>query len=214
MAITNRPEILALEARIRLAKNNVISEASAYKPQIYLEGKYQRSYPSFQDSLGDFFGSAPVSSSDGIFDGWDMNSSIGLFMQWSLYNGKSTQANVAKARALQYQQQNSLRQTELEIRYQLESSLLRLNDSSLLASTRLKNVDIAQESLRMAQAGFKQGVNTSLDVLSSELDVNQSRLLYLQSVHDYHISKLQLARTIGVLGEEPIPVDTDNLVTK
>ena len=213
-AITQHPDLMISETYIRLAKDNVVSNMSGNRPRLYLEGKYQRIYPETAKNFEEFeklfpsggsFGSSS-GEDDMFFAGTDRAASVGLFLQWPLYTGKSTEAKVARAKANLYQQQNNQRKLEQAIQFDLESWLLSLNDSAALVEAQVGNVDNAKEALRLAQAGFKQGTQTSLDVITSELNLTDAQTNYAQAVHAYHVSILNLAKAIGVIGESEIPV--------
>ena len=65
-----------------------------------------------------------------------------------------------------------------------------------------KNVEQAQESLRIAQLSFSEGLVTSLDVIAAEATLTQVKTNYSQALYDYVISMAELDKAIGIGWDE------------
>lgn len=215
LAILKRPDLLMGEANIRLAKDNVEAEKAGYRPKVYLQGLYQRSYPGYSAGFTDFFaggdentepdtdnGGAPGSLGD---KEWERTMSGGLVVEWAVFDGFATAGRVAVAKAQLRQEEVLLRKAEEQVQLEVTQALLRLNNSEKFVESQSGTVTNAQEALRLAQVGFREGTITSLDVIAAELALSQARSDYLQAVHDYELSKLTLNAAIGTIGEQAIP---------
>jgi len=197
-AMTRRADLLIGEAQVRLLKDNVESERSEDRPKVFLQGEYTRSYPGFTS----FIPGQPST--------WDRTMNGGLVMEWPVFDGFRTAGRVAQAKARQQQEEVSLRRTEELVQFQVKQSLLNLIDSQEYVRSQEGNVATAEESLRLSRVNYREGSGTSLDVITAEAGLAQAKSDYISAVHAYDVSKLQLLSSIGVIGEEPIPMRTEN----
>ena len=71
-----------------------------------------------------------------------------------------------------------------------------------------RQVDSAQEALRLAQANLRVGTQLTLDVLQAEDALSQARLRYAQAVVRYDQSQVNLLAAVGLL--EPAALSIPN----
>jgi len=195
-AMTKRADLLIGEAQVRLMMDNVANEQSQDRPKVYLQGEYTRSYPGFASFL-----TGPT---------WDRTMNGGIVVAWPFFDGFKTAGRVAQAKAKQQQEEVSLRRSEELVQFQVKQSLLNLTDSAEYVRSQEGNVATAEESLRLSRVNYREGSGTSLDVITAESGLAQARSDYISAVHAYDVSKLELLSSIGVIGEEPIPILTEN----
>ncbi|MCJ7813282.1 TolC family protein [bacterium] len=62
-----------------------------------------------------------------------------------------------------------------------------------------ESVALAKEALRLANLMYDEGASTQLDVLNSQLALNQSRLNYVSSLYEYQMARYQLRKVTGTL---------------
>ena len=60
-----------------------------------------------------------------------------------------------------------------------------------------KNLEYAQENFKMAQLRYKEGITTSLELMSAEIALQQVQSKYIQSLNDYDVVVLQLIYSTG-----------------
>ncbi len=94
------------------------------------------------------------------------------------------------------QQERSLRDT---IDAQIRSSMLDVQAADELVKVAQSNVQLAQQELSDEQDRFKAGVDDSLPVVDAEADVASAQAQLVQSLYQYNVAKLQLARNTGVV---------------
>jgi outer membrane protein TolC len=94
------------------------------------------------------------------------------------------------------QQEHSLRDT---IDAQIRSSMLDVHAADELVKVAQSNVQLAQQELSDEQDRFKSGVDDSLPVVDAEADVTSAQAQLVQSLYQYNVAKLQLARNTGVV---------------
>ncbi len=181
-ALDHRPELLQAERQVGVAKANVKVASSGYKPEASVFGNYGWHDSTFSDDV------------DNSRDGW----TVGARMTWAIFDGMLTHGRVAQARA-QLQEANldyadTRRQVELEVRQAYSDYLQTLE----LLEAQKKTVEEAEESLRLAEARFRAGTGTQLDVLSAQTALTDARSNEVQALHDYNVALATLERVTGM----------------
>jgi outer membrane protein len=181
-ALERRPELLQAERQVSVAKANVQVASSGYKPQASVFGSYGWHDDTFSDDISS------------TREGWV----IGGNVSWALFDGMLTHGKITQARA-QLQEANldyadTRREVELEVRQAYSDYLQTLE----LIEAQKKTVEEAQESLRLAEARFRAGTGTQLDVLSAQTALTDARSNEIQALHDYNVVIATLERVTGM----------------
>ncbi|HVM60217.1 MAG TPA: TolC family protein [Verrucomicrobiae bacterium] len=177
-----RPELISADRQISVARANVQVASSGYKPQASVFGNWGWHDYTFSDDPG-------VTRS-----GWILGANI----NWALFDGMLTHGKITEARA-QLQEANldyadTRRQVELEVRQAYSDYLQTLE----LIEAQKKTVEEAEESLRLAEARFRAGTGTQLDVLSAQTALTEARSNEIQALHDYNVAIATLERATGM----------------
>src|SRR4030042_4561435 len=72
------------------------------------------------------------------------------------------------------------------------------------------NLERAQEGLRLAEVGYREGVRTQVEILDARAALTLARSLYYEAIYTHNIAKLNLKRAMGVL-HEPAADDLDEV---
>ena len=181
-ALDRRPELLQAERQIGVAQANVKVASSGYKPEASVFANYGWRNTTFSDQV------------DELRDGW----TLGGRLNWALFDGMLTHGRVTQARAL-LQEANldyadTRRQVELEVRQAYSDYLQTLE----LIEAQKKTTEQAEESLRLAEARFRAGTGTQLDVLSAQTALTDARSNEVQALYEYNVAIAKLERVTGV----------------
>jgi len=57
----------------------------------------------------------------------------------------------------------------------------------------------ANEAVRMAEAGYKEGVTTNIELIDAQQGLDGVRLNHARALFDYQVSLAKLANAVGVL---------------
>lgn len=101
--------------------------------------------------------------------------SVGVFMSWNLFDGG---ASIARQKEAFYQYQRAEAGAEaglLRAPTELDLWRRRYAYNASLYQARLRAVDSARESVRLARLGYNEGTRTNTDVLDAELDLFRAR---------------------------------------
>jgi outer membrane protein TolC len=100
-------------------------------------------------------------------------------------------------------QLTSLRQQEASLRVtidaQIRSSMLDVDAANQLVQVSQSNVTLAQQALSDAHDRFAAGVDDNLPVVDAEATLASAQSQLIQSLYQYNVAKLQLARNTGVI---------------
>jgi outer membrane protein len=186
--------------------NAILAQALAVRPEI-LEMQYGRMMASelIKMAKAEYL---PVVSFGGAFnswsdrfnlrkDNWDTFYSVNLVLIVPIFNGLSQAAKVGEAKAalkrLEYGEQGLLEMIKLEVR----EAVLGLEQARESLSSQEKNVEQAEETVRIAELSFSEGAATSLDVSSAHVALSQARTIHSQALYDYAIALAQLEKAVG-----------------
>ncbi len=188
VARERRPELRDLRHRLAIAGELVTVARAGDKPRLDLNGVYGREEIETPDNRNDA-------------NRWE----VGLTFSWPLFDGLKTRGRVQQAKsdlaALRIDEQLLLDSVALEVRetidrMQVAIELVRALDDTVTQADRL---------LRLAEKGFEYGVKIRLEVDDAELNLRQARSSLAQARRDYLVAGIDLARAMGILGEETFP---------
>jgi outer membrane protein len=181
-ALVKRPELSQLNYQKKMAGQMLKLARASRLPSLAVSGTYNFWADKFNFEK----------------DTWQNYYSVNLALSVPLFNGFSTSAKVAQSKAtireLDLTTQGFLDMVEFEV----SQALLKLNEAKESLLSQEKNVEQAEESLRIAELNFSEGMATTLDVSSVQAALTQAKTNYSQALFDYVISLAQLDKAMGV----------------
>jgi len=180
-AVANRPELQAAAKRTGAARQQIKVAQAGNLPILSAFAGYQVADSAFGSDLND------------TVNGW----LVGGRVRWDLFDGLRTRGQIAQARAQEQQAEldsADIRRTiELEVRQAYADYLQAFE----MFATQKKTVEVAEESLRLANARFQAGTDTQLDVLSAQTALTEARSNEIQALYDYNVADAALERATG-----------------
>ena len=180
-AIARRPELRQAEKLTAASAEEVKIAKAGYQPELSAFGGYRLYDSTFSDNI------------DETVNGW----LVGVRASWPLFDGMLTRGKVTQARAKQSQAGFDLADTrrsiELEVRQAYSDYLQALE----LLEAQKKTVEQAEESIRLAEARYRAGTGTQLDVLSAQTALTEARSNEVQALYDYNVALANLERSTG-----------------
>jgi len=176
----NNPDLKKSAQFKEQARLSIDSAAGSYLPEISVQGSYGYRQ---RDT-----GAPPLSG-----DEW----MAGVFLEWSLFEGGITRAQVAKARARYREVEWNDKAVRDQVRVDLSQALGDIHTAlaSIRSSKRL--VEAQDESYKATMEFYKRGKATYIEVLSAETDLTQAQAAYVRSVGDYQAASARLDRVTG-----------------
>lgn len=183
-ALRNRPEVSQLNYQKQMAEETVKLARAADFPTVALSGTYNF----WADKL------------NFQKDTWQSFYAINLVMNVPIFNGFSASARVAQSKAMIRELELTRKGLEETVGFEVRRAILNLKEAKESLLSQEKNVEQAQESLRIAELNFSEGLATTLDVSSAQAALSQAKTNYTQALYDYGVSLAQLDKAMGVGG--------------
>ncbi len=130
--------------------------------------------------------------------GWSVDNSLGLNLNWTLYDGGAAQANYRQAKQRAQENRFVFAQRRDSIRQDVENSFYELEKNNRNILTTSREVVSARESLRLARLRFQAGVTTQREVVDNQRDLTQAEVRYSSAISDYNKRLIELSRRTGL----------------
>ena len=182
-ALTSKPELKAMELRVKAGESSVNIAKAAWYPQIALFADYNFANPNqrIQPSKAEFIGT------------WD----IGISLSYDIWNWNTTSLQTEQARESYYQAVEGKKQLENTIELETKQSFLNLTRSIKKIDISKETVEQAKENRRVTNEKFKAGTAINSDLLDSETSLLQAEINYYTALSDYKIAYAKLQYSIG-----------------
>lgn len=184
------PELIALAYRDRQDYQNLQNQAVGFKA-IHQAYRSQR-WPTL--SFSGYYGTQTVSalSTHGVMMAQG-TLSFPIFREAGLRGGED--ASEAQLEAVNA----DLASLQQQIEAQLRSAMLDVSASRQLVDVAQSNVDLATRALSDESDRVKAGVDTNLPLVTAQASLTAAENSLVESIYQYNVSKLGLARAAGVL---------------
>ena len=142
---------------------------------------------------------ANYSVDDDFEDDFDISDqySVGLNLQWRLYDGGAARAAAEQEEIDAEISETNFADQRNQIRFAVEQAYFQLESNQNNISTATREVELAQESLRLARLRFQSGVGTQTDVIDAQTRLTTARGNLLSSIIDYNQSFADLQRQVS-----------------
>lgn len=125
---------------------------------------------------------------------------FGIFgMQWTLFSGLDTRAQVSQARLKVEQLQEQHRDLNDQVRLDVQNAYLKVKQTADQIRTTEKAVKQAEENLRLNEERYKEAVGTATDVIDADTLLTRTRVNYWTAVYDHQMAKAELLWAMGAI---------------
>jgi outer membrane protein len=128
---------------------------------------------------------------------FDASWTVGLSLNWSLFDGGGRIARYQEAKANVEGARARVKSTELDIIQNLEQAEIAVEEAQERIQAAQTLVASAQENFRLAQGRFDAGVGTILELTDAQLALTQAQNTESQALADYRIALARLDRAVG-----------------
>ena len=209
LAVERRPDLEQAHLNIELRKIDKNISRSDYLPHLstFANFSYIGSVPdsrTFTTSDSDDPFSFSVGENDFFSSSyWQPSVNVGFRMTWNLFNGFRTSAQVQQRQIAVERAKIELTQLQQSVRLEVETALRNLETAQQRIRSQQKNVVNAELNYTYASTRLHEGVATPLEERDASDQLDQSRLNYLQAVHDYLVARSAFETAMGVpLGQQ------------
>jgi len=185
LALQHRPEFMALQNQIYITRKGISIARSNFLPKMFFQTDYsylamKNDFKLAQDDFSKGFTSA-------------------ISLQIPLFTGFRNSKQYQKAKLDHNIMLDTEKQLNDIIMAEVEVSYNKYGEAKEKFIAAEHSVGLATEALRLANMMYKEGANTQLDVLNSQLALRQSRLNYVTSIYEYQMARYQLRKGAGLL---------------
>ena len=191
-AYRNRPDLLGREFDIKRQKELLNIARSQYFPIVsgYYSSTWARPDPhSMMEIEWGHAWQAGIRASVPIFDG---------FMR---------EGQVVAQKARLKQGQIDLIDAEETTLFELTKAQLSIENAAEFIESQKLNLNRAQEGLRLAEVGYREGTNTQVEMIDAQAALTTARANHYQAVYSHIIAKLDLQKAMGtfVMAGQDLP---------
>ena len=185
----NRPDILAADYQVKIAKAQEDIAGAGNKPKVNAE--VSRS----------FAGEKPFGSDTKQTDFYYTQNTwyMGLGMSWNIFDNNVTQAKVKQSEAATLKAEENAKSLRENSDLEVRTAYLNLNAAAQSIDTAKVAVEKAKEDYKIAQVRYTAGVGTNLDVMDAESKLTTAQSNYYNALYQYNSSKADLDRAMGIM---------------
>ena len=184
VAMENRPELKLLDNALDLSRQSTKLVRAAFLPQIILTGGYMASNPN-------------------LFNGFERKLSgvwnVGVVVRVPLWNWMEGTYKVRASKIASSIVQLERDEISEKIELQVSQCKFKVNEANRRLTLARKNVENAEENLRCANVGFKEGVLQTTDVMAAQTAWLQAQSQKIDAEIDVRLSQVNLKKALGVL---------------
>lgn len=180
-ALDKRSDLKAAGERIVQQEHVVTQTRGKYFPRLYAQG-------------GHFF-----QQNDSLLHGSQWFAIFG--MQWTLFSGLDTRAQVAQAKLRVNQLEEQHKDLDAQVRLDVQNAYLKVQETADRIRTTQTAVTQAQENLRLNEERYQESVGTATDVIDADTLLVRTRVNYWTAFYDHQMAKAQLLWSMGAINE-------------
>ncbi len=188
-ALLQRPELNQLMFQRRMAAEMVKIARAAGLPSVAIGGAYN-----FWANQFNFRNK-----------NWESYYTVSLNLTVPIFNGFAIDAQVGQSKALLKELEWAQKGLSEAIRFEVEQAVLNYRQAKESLASQEKNVEQAQEAMRIAELNYSEGLATNLDVSTAQVALSQAKTNLSQALYDCVISLAQLEKAIGDGTEDKQP---------
>ena len=184
MAMENRPELKLLQNSVDMSRQATKVVRAAYLPQVVLTGGYLATNPN-------------------VYNGFERNLSgvwnVGVMVRVPLWNWMEGTYKVRASKIATSMAELEKDDIREKIELQVSQSQFKVKEANRRLAMATKNVENAEENLRCANVGFKEGVIPTTDVMAAQTAWLQAKSQKIDAEIDVKLSQINLKKALGVL---------------
>ena len=178
LGLAKRPELHQLQFTEDAAKKQVDVAKTRNRPALSFFSNYQLDHNERLEEMNRI---------------WN----LGFALNVPIFDGLATRAAVRQAESGLKQTQLGKQQMTDAIELEVRSAYLNLLEAKTLIDVQRETVEQAQESVRIANLRYENGMITSVELTDAQLALSQAEVNRLQSLHDYAVGVARLEKAIG-----------------
>ena len=183
-AMSNRPELKMLENAVEISEQTTKLVRAAFLPQVALTGGYMVMNPNPFNGFEKEF--------SGVFN-------VGVLVRVPVWNWFEGAYKVRASKAATTMANLELDDAREKIELQVNQSSFKVKEANKRLAMAMKNAERAEEHLRCANLGCKEGVRQSTEVMEAQTAWLQAHTQKIDAAIDVRLSQISLNKALGIL---------------
>lgn len=180
----NRPELRMLQNAVDISKEATKIVRAAYLPQVLLTGGYILSNPNVLNGFERKF--------SGLWN-------VGLMVRVPVWNWFAGSYKVRASKLATNMAEMELSDAREKINLQVAQSRFKVKEAQKRLIMANKNIISAEENLRCANIGFREGVMQTTDVMAAQTAWQMAQSQKIDAEADYKLALVNLEKSLGTL---------------
>ena len=180
----NRPELRMLQNAVDISKEATKIIRAAYLPQVLLTGGYILSNPNVLNGFERKF--------SGLWN-------VGLMVRVPVWNWFAGSYKVRASKLATNMAEMELSDAREKINLQVAQSRFKVKEAQKRLIMANKNIISAEENLRCANIGFREGVMQTTDVMAAQTAWQMAQSQKIDAEADYKLALVNLEKSLGTL---------------
>lgn len=181
---SSRPEVRLLQNAVDLSEQGTKIIQAEYLPHVALTGGYMITNPNVYNGFQKRF--------SGVWN-------VGVMVQVPVWNWFEGRYKVRASRAATSMARMELSDVQEKINLQVTQSRFKVKEARKRLVMANNNVKSAEENLRCAQIGFREGVIPSTDVMAAQTAWQKAHSDKIDAEVDLRVSEVNLEKALGIL---------------
>jgi outer membrane protein TolC len=183
-AYHNRPDLYGRQFDIKYQKELLKIAQSRYWPTI--SGFYDNTW-------------AKPDPHNSTMIEWGRAWQAGVMATLPIFDGFVREGEIIQQKARLKQSQIELIDAEETTLFELTKAFLSIENTEEFVQSQQLNLTRAEEGSRLAKVGYREGINTQVEVIDAESALTKAKSLYYQAIYSHIIAKLDLHKAMGTL---------------
>ena len=181
-ALENRHELKMLENTVDISRQATRLVRAAYLPQVALTGGYLVTNPSLYNGFEKKF--------SGVWN-------IGVIVRIPVWNWFESTYKIRASKTATSMAMLELDDAREKVELQVNQSSFKVDEANKRLAMAKKNTEQADENLRCANLGFKEGVMDVTDVMAAQTAWLQARSQKIDADIDVKLTQINLKKVLG-----------------
>ena len=183
-AYVNRPELRSLELATKIYDKKIQIARSEFLPQVVLTGNYMLTNPSVYNGFEKKF--------KGMFN-------VGVMVSAPLFEWGENKYKIRAAKSEAAIAKYELEEAKEKIELQVNQQSFRVKEAEKTLARARKNCESADENMKTANAGFKEGVIPTSDLLAAQTAWVSAHSEVIDAEINARLTQVYLKKSLGTL---------------
>lgn len=128
---------------------------------------------------------------------WFPTAIIGGTLQWNLFDGLQRERKIKQANLAVKKAELDLQNTAQALALEAESGRTSLQNALTSLDAQRKNLELANDVVRVSKLKYDQGVGSNLEVINAETSLKEAMTNYYSALYDALVAKVDLDKAMG-----------------